>query len=139
MADTHDSKSCLERGEGSSPSSGTMEKKLTVVYDDGCPVCTVGKNTANALDREDAVDFVGMNTERGKTFIAQHNLDMNASAYALHEDGRITEKSQMVRDVLEHNGILGYLSSLPFRVPYFNDTLYDFLAWTRWHATKSKK
>src|SRR3989344_2326174 len=30
MADTHDSKSCLARGEGSSPSSGTREETRSV-------------------------------------------------------------------------------------------------------------
>ena len=131
MADAHDSKSCLARGEGSSPSSGTMEKKLTVVFDDGCPLCTAGKNVAKALDKSEAVDFVGMNTERVRALIEEHRLDMNTSAYALRADGLKTEKSRMMRDVLRHNGLVGFLLSVPFRLPYLGDKLYDLLAWTR--------
>jgi predicted DCC family thiol-disulfide oxidoreductase YuxK len=115
-----------------------MEKKLTVVFDDGCPMCTVGMNVADSLDGKDAVEFVGMNTERGKTLVQEHKLDMNASAYAFRADGTRTEKSQMMRDVLANNGVLGFIMSLPFRIPYLNDILYRILAWTRWHITKSK-
>lgn len=114
-----------------------MEKKLTVVFDDKCPTCTVGMNVADALDSHDAVEFVGMNTERGKALIQQHNLDMNASAYAFHADGTKTEKSRMMRDVLAHNGILGFLLSLPFRIPFVSDKVYSVLALHRKHVTKS--
>lgn len=116
-----------------------MEKKLTVVYDDKCPMCSVGMNVADSLDKKEVVDFVGMNTDRGRALIQEHKLDMNKSAYVFREDGTRTEKSRMIRDILEHNGFLGFLMSLPFRIPYLNDVLYNILAWTRWHITKSER
>lgn len=116
-----------------------MKEKLTVVFDDKCPTCTVGVNASAALDTDKTVEFVGMNTERGQAMVKEHNLDMNASAYAFRADGSRAEKAQMMRDVLAHNGIAGFFLSLPFRIPFFGDMLYEFLAWTRWHLTKSRK
>lgn len=116
-----------------------MEKKLTVVFDDGCPMCTVGMNVADALDKTDSIEFIGMNTDRGKDLILKHNLDMNKSAYAFRADGAVTEKSHMLRDVLMFNGPVGFFLSLPLRVPYLNNCLYGILAWIRWHVTKSRK
>ncbi len=113
------------------------EKKL-VVYDDGCPTCTVGKDFAESHDTDGALKFVGMNTEEGKTLIEKHQLDMNASAYVLREDGTRAGKAEMIREVLAHNGPLGFVLSLPFRVPYLSDVLYDLLALHRKHVTKSK-
>jgi len=114
-----------------------MAKKLTVVYDDGCPACTVGKNFSEKLDQEKSMEFVGMNSEQGRALIRQHDLDMNASAYAFREDGSKTARSRMMRDVLARNGWLGFLFSLPFRIPLLGDKLYDVLARHRRHTTKS--
>ena len=116
-----------------------MEKKLTVVFDDGCPMCTVGMNVSDALDTERSIDFVGMNTERGKTLIKENELDMNASAYVFHPDGTKSEKSHMMRDILARNGFIGFILSLPFRVPYLNDALYKLLALIRWYITSSQR
>ena len=124
---------------GSSPTSGTVNEKLTVVFDDKCPMCKVGMDVSGALDQEDSIDFVGMNTERGKAMIQRHGLDMNKSAYAFHMDGTMTEKSHMMRDILSRNGTLGFLMSLPFRVPYFGEVLYKLLATIRWHITSSPR
>ena len=122
--------------ERSRLSPGTMQK-LTVVFDDACPTCTVGKNFAQAHDKASALDFVGMHSERGQTLIRQHGLNMSDSAFAFHVDGSRTEKSQMIRDVLAHNGVIGFLLGLPFRIPYISDKLYDLLALHRRHRTKS--
>lgn len=116
-----------------------MEKKLTVVYDDGCPMCTVGMHVGNALDKKKDVEFVGMNTERGKNLIQEHRLDMNATAYAFHADGTASEKAQMILDVLARNGIFGFILSLPFRIPYVGNALYEVLAFIRWHITSSAR
>ncbi len=114
-----------------------METKKTVVFDDGCPTCTVGKDFAESHDAQKALTFVGMNTEEGKVLIEKHNLDMNASAYVLREDGSRAAKSEMIREVLAHNGLLGFVFSVPFRVPYLSDMLYDLLALHRKHVTRS--
>ncbi len=114
------------------------QKTATVVFDDGCPTCTVGKDFAAAHDSGKALKFVGMNTEEGKALIEKHQLDMNASAYVLHHDGSRAAKSEMIREVLAHNGLLGFVFSLPFRIPYLSDVLYDLLALHRKHVTKTK-
>lgn len=114
-----------------------MEKRLTVVYDDDCPTCTVGKNISEKLDKKQAIDFVGMNTERGRTLAHEHNLDVRASAYAI-KDGVVAGKSQMVRTVLAHNGILGFLVSLPFRIPWLGDRLYELIVRHRSHGFREQ-
>ena len=115
-----------------------MKEKLTVIFDDECSLCTAGRNFASKFDRNKTIQFIGMNTERGKELIDRHHLDMNQSAYAFREDGSRAEKSYMVRDVLAQNGLVGFLLSLPFRIPYVSDKLYDFLAQIRWHTTGSR-
>jgi predicted DCC family thiol-disulfide oxidoreductase YuxK len=114
-----------------------MSTKLKVVYDDGCPMCTVGMNVADALDKDEAVEFIGMNTEEGKSLIRERGLDMNATAYAFHADGTTSEKRHMLRDVLAHNGPIGFVLSLPFRVPYLGDALYALFAFVRLRITRS--
>jgi predicted DCC family thiol-disulfide oxidoreductase YuxK len=109
-----------------------MNERLTVVYDDGCPTCTVGKNLSEKLDKNKKLDFVGMNTERGHSLVHEHGLDMHASAYAIR-DGKVSGKSAMVRDVLTHNGTLGFFISLPFRIPWVGDRLYELIARHRSH------
>ncbi len=113
-------------------------KKEVVVFDDGCPTCTVGMEFAEAHDSKKALTFVGMNTEEGKALIEKNQLDMNASAYVLHEDGTRVEKARMMVEVLSHNGLLGFLLSIPFRMPYVSDWLYNVLTLHRKHVTKSK-
>ncbi len=115
-----------------------QEQRKVVVFDDGCPTCTVGMEFAEAHDTEKLLTFVGMNTEEGKSLIEKHKLDMNASAYVLRDDGSHAEKSEMIREVLAHNGPLGFMFSLPFRIPYLSDALYDLLALHRKHVTKTK-
>lgn len=115
-----------------------MEKKLTVVYDDKCPMCTVGMNVVDALDDASAIDLVGMNSERGRELVAEHGLDMNASAYAIRTDGTRSEKVAFMRDILSHNGAIGSILSLPFRLPFVGNALYDLLAFIRYHTTASK-
>jgi predicted DCC family thiol-disulfide oxidoreductase YuxK len=115
-----------------------MEKeKKTVVYDDGCPTCTVGVEFAKKLDGKEALEFVGMNTEKGKQLVQENGLDMNASAYVLHSDGSRTEKARMMVEVLSHNGLIGFVLSLPFRVPVVGELLYYLLTLHRRHLTKS--
>ncbi|MBI5456930.1 DUF393 domain-containing protein [Candidatus Kaiserbacteria bacterium] len=116
-----------------------MENKLTVVFDDGCPLCTVAKNVTDSLDKKDAMEFVGMNTERGQALIEEHKFDMNKSAYVVRTDGTTAEKAEMAREIFAHNGFLGFLFSLPFRIPYVGNLLYSAGPWTRWYTTKSKK
>lgn len=113
--------------------------KKVVVYDDGCPTCTVGMEFAKKLDGEEVLEFVGMNTEKGGELVRTHGLDMNASAYVLHSDGSRTEKAKMMVEVLSHTGGLGFLLGLPFRVPFFGERLYYLLTLHRKHVTKSKK
>ncbi len=113
-------------------------KKEVVVFDDGCPTCTVGMEFAEAHDSKKALTFVGMNTEEGKALIEKHQLDMSASAYVVQGDGTRVEKARMMVEVLSHNGLLGFVLSIPFRVPYLSDWLYNMLALHRKHVTKSK-
>ncbi len=115
-----------------------MDKTKTVVFDDGCPTCTVGKDFAQAHDADKALRFVGMNTEEGKALIEKYQLDMNASAYVLNEDGSLAAKAEMIREVLEHNGPIGFVFSLPFRIPFVSNVLYDLLALHRRHVTKTR-
>lgn len=114
-----------------------MKKEMVVVFDDRCPTCATGKRFAESFDQDKRIDFVGMNTERGKALIQERGLDMGRSAYALHADGSTAEKSHMVRDVLARNGLVGFFLSLPFRIPHIGDTLYTVLALHRRHTTKS--
>lgn len=111
-------------------------QKVTVVYDDGCPTCTVGKNMAERLDHAHAITFVGMNTDAGKALVQQHQLDMDSSAYAISERETLS-KAAMVKSVLSHNGFVGMLLSLPFRIPWLGDKLYDVLVLHRNHVTTS--
>lgn len=115
----------------------SMHERLTVVYDDDCPTCTVGKDLSASLDHKHTINFVGMNTEEGTSLVQKHQLDMSKSAYALHADGSKSSKSRMVRDVLARNGLIGAMLSLPFRIPYLGDMLYDVLALHRRRTTKS--
>lgn len=112
-----------------------MKKRLRVVYDDACPTCTIGKNIAEKLDRHHAVEFVGMHTDEGNRIVTEHALDMERSAYALTENG-ISQKARMMRAVLAHNGVIGFLVSLPFRIPWLGDRLYELIASHRRHITK---
>jgi predicted DCC family thiol-disulfide oxidoreductase YuxK len=113
-------------------------KKLTLVYDDGCPTCTVGVTIAKKLDKNGSLILVGMNTEEGRELVHKHGLDMNSSAYALSENGSITAKAQMAKDVLANKGLGGFLLSLPFRLPSpIADRLYWLLAQHRRHTTKT--
>lgn len=110
---------------------------LKVIYDDGCPTCTVGKNAAERLDTNRSIEFIGMNTEHGKQLIAEHDLNMNESAYALDKNG-ISKRSAMVRRVLARGGAVGAILSAPFRIPWLSDKLYDVLALHRRHITTSR-
>ncbi len=77
-----------------------------------------------------------MNTEEGKKLVTEHSFNMSESAYAIHEN-TISRKSEMMRDVLAHNGIIGAILSVPFRIPWLGNKLYDLLALHRKHVTKS--
>jgi len=112
-------------------------EKLKVVFDDGCPTCTLGKNMSERLDTTHSIEFIGMNTENGKRLITEHGLNMTESAYAIQEN-TISGKSGMVRRVLAYNGIIGAILSIPFRIPWFSDKLYDLLALHRKHVTTSR-
>jgi predicted DCC family thiol-disulfide oxidoreductase YuxK len=101
-----------------------QEQRKVVVFDDKCPACTVGMEFAESHDADSALKFVGINTEEGKMLIKKHDLDVNASAYVLHEDGSRAEKSAMMAEILSHNGFLGMVLSLPFRVPIVGNWLY---------------
>ncbi len=109
-----------------------MDERPVVVYDDGCPACTVGKKLSERLDAKKNLDFVGMNTERGKGLVQTHDLNMHASAYLI-EGAVVSDKAKMMRDVLAHNGPIGFLMSLPFRIPWFGDRLYELIALHRSH------
>ena len=114
-----------------------MEKRVKVIYDDGCPTCTVGVHLAHGMDLREELELIGMNTEEGKRVIVEHGLDMERSAYVI-EDGVIGERAHMMRDVLSRAGFIGLLLSLPFRIPYVGNALYDVLALHRKHVTKTK-
>lgn len=115
------------------------QKKVTLVYDDGCPTCTVGVNVAKKLDRDGDLTLVGMNTDAGRELVHKHSLDMNASAYAIAQDGTISAKAQMAKDVLAGKGLGGFLLSLPFRLPRpMADAIYKLLALHRRHTTKTR-
>lgn len=114
------------------------EKKI-VIYDDGCPTCTVGMEFAEKHDSDGAFTFVGMNTEEGQALIVKHQLDMSASAYVVHDDGSHAEKARMMVEIFSRAGFLGLLVSLPFRVPILGNWLYGLLALHRKHATKTEK
>ncbi len=116
--------------------SNDKEKKV-VVYDDGCPTCTVGMEFAKKLDGEQALEFVGMNSEKGKELVRANGLDMNASAYVLH-NGSKTGKAKMMVEILSHNGLFGFVLSLPFRLPVVGEWLYYLLTLHRKHVTKTK-
>jgi predicted DCC family thiol-disulfide oxidoreductase YuxK len=114
-----------------------MERKVKVIYDDGCPTCTVGMHIAHAIDHNDSLEFIGMNTEEGKRVIQEHGLDMEKSAYVIDGDA-ISGRAQMMRDVLARGGVIGFLLSLPFRIPLIGNALYDLLALHRKHVTRTK-
>jgi len=114
-----------------------MVQRVKVIYDDKCPTCTVGMHLAEGIDHTQSLDFIGMNTEEGQRIIAEHTLDMRRSAYVI--DGKnIFGRADMMREVLSHGSIVGFLLSLPFRVPYLGNALYDLLARHRAHVTRSK-
>lgn len=114
------------------------QSTTTVIFDDGCPTCQVGMDMAEYLDTANTIEFVGMNTDEGKKLITQHGLDMERSAYAIH-DGSIMQKAAFMREVFGRSGIRGWLISLPFRIPYFSDRAYDLLARHRKHRTTTKR
>ena len=93
------------------------------------------KELSTKFDKDGNIDFVGMHTERGKQLVRDRQLDMQASAYALDGE-RISGKAKMVRDVLAHNGAIGFFLSLPFRIPWLGDRLYEFCALHRDHALR---
>ncbi len=78
-----------------------------------------------------------MNTEHGKQLISEHGLNMSESAYSI-EGNTSAAKSAMVKQVLAHNGIVGVIVSLPFRIPWLGDKLYDLIASHRAHTEKSQ-
>ena len=112
-------------------------EKLKVVFDDGCPTCTLGKNMSERLDTTHSIEFIGMNTEHGKRLITANGLNMTESAYAIQEN-TISGKSEMARRVLAHNGIIGAILSIPFRIPWLSDKFYDVLALHRRHVATSR-
>lgn len=116
-----------------------MEAKKTVIFDDGCPTCRVGMEFAQTHGGSESLEFVGMNTEEGKALIEKHQLDMNASAYVVHDDGSRAEKARMMVEIFSRAGFLGLLASLPFRVPIVGDWMYSLLALHRKHVTKTEK
>lgn len=89
------------------------------------------------LDTTHSIEFIGMNTEHGERLITEHSLNMTESAYAIQENA-ISKKSEMVRRVLAYNGIIGAILSIPFRIPWLSDKLYDVLALHRRHVTASR-
>ncbi len=114
-----------------------MATKSMLIFDDGCKVCSLGVRSAATLTKDDDVRYVGMSTEEGKGYVQKHALDMNASAYLIHADGTVQEKEAMAAAVLRRGGPLGYVLSLPFRIPYVSRFLYNVLAWVRFHTTKT--
>jgi predicted DCC family thiol-disulfide oxidoreductase YuxK len=113
-----------------------MESRMKVLYDDCCAACTVGKNFAQRFDHRYAIKFVGMSTEEGKRLMTAFRLDTNQSAYAV-KGGLILNKRQMMCEVLSHDGLIGSIVSIPFRIPYLGDWLYDLLAVCRSRITTS--
>jgi predicted DCC family thiol-disulfide oxidoreductase YuxK len=101
-------------------------------------VCKVGMEFADKFDAKDELRFVGMNTEEGKELVRANGLDMNASAYVFRADGEKIEKRKMMVEILSHDGVLGFVLSLPFRVPILGDGLYYLLTVLRFHVTKSR-
>lgn len=116
----------------------SMEKRVQVIYDDGCPTCTLGVHFAEGIDLRKELEFVGMNTTEGQRVISEHGLDMKKSAYVI-ENGAVSERAHMMRDVLARGGFIGLLLGLPFRVPYLGNALYDLLALHRRHVTRTKR
>lgn len=114
-----------------------METRVKVIYDDGCPTCTVGMHLAEGIDHTKSLDFIGMNTEEGRRIISEHKLDMRRSAYVIDGEN-ISGRADMMRKILSHGSIIGFLLSLPFRIPYLSNALYDLLARHRAHVTKSQ-
>lgn len=114
-----------------------MERKVKVIYDDGCPTCRVGISLAEKLDREHGMEFVGMNTDAGRAIIAEKKLDMAESAYLVDGDS-VAGKAAFMREVFSRGGLIGVLISLPFRVPYVGNALYRLLALHRRHVTKTE-
>ena len=114
-----------------------MEKRVKVIYDDHCPTCRIGISLADSLDRTGTLEFIGMNTEEGAELVREHSLDMSASAYIL-DGSKIEGKAAFMRTLFRRGGFLGFLISLPFRIPYVGTTLYSLLARHRAHVTTSK-
>lgn len=113
-----------------------MERKVKVIYDDGCPTCTVGISIADRLDHADSMEFIGMNTDAGKQIIAEKGLDMMESAYVVDGDA-VAGKAAFMREVFSRGGVVGTLISLPFRIPILGNALYRLLALHRRHVTKT--
>lgn len=114
-----------------------MERKVKVIYDDGCPTCTVGISIADKLDHADSMEFIGMNTDAGKRIIAEKDLDMLESAYLIDGDS-VAGKAAFMREVFRRGGVFGFLISLPFRIPLLGNALYRLLALHRRHVTKTE-
>jgi|GEM_PF-3080840 len=114
-----------------------MEKRVKVIYDDSCPTCTVGMHVAHGIDRHQELEFIGMNTDEGQRMIDEHSLNMEKSVYVI--DGEtISERARMMRDVLARGGVIGFFLSLPFRIPFVGNMIYDILTLHRKHVTKTK-
>lgn len=114
------------------------DKKLVLIFDDTCAMCSRGINFVDTLSKDLPVRPVSMHSVEGQRYIAVHKLDMNASAYLIDEHGVIKEKEAMAASVLRRAGILGKLLSIPFRIPYVSRMLYAMLAWVRFHTTSTK-
>jgi predicted DCC family thiol-disulfide oxidoreductase YuxK len=114
-----------------------MERKVKVIYDDGCPTCTVGISLAGTLDHADSMEFIGMNTDAGKHIIAEKGLDMVESAYVIDGE-RVEGKAAFMREVFSRGGVIGFLISLPFRIPIIGNAIYYLLALHRAHVTKTE-
>ena len=114
-----------------------MERRVKVIYDDGCPTCSVGIAFADKLDHTDSMELIGMNTEEGKRIVSDRGLNMTESAYVIDGES-ISGKAAFMREVFRRGGLIGLLISLPFRVPYFGNVLYRLLALHRKHITRTE-
>jgi predicted DCC family thiol-disulfide oxidoreductase YuxK len=108
----------------------TNTKKLTVVYDNECRTCSVTRSIGEKLDTANNLEFVGMHTDEGHALIAKHALKMEKSAYAISDDGTVTERAEMIRAVLGATGFFGRILGNMVRVlpKTVADRLYNFAA-----------
>ncbi len=111
------------------------DKKLTIIYDNTCTTCNIARAIGETLDTEDNLDFVGMETPRGKGLVHEHGLAMEKSAYAIKSNGNISKKAEMVHTVLSSTNFLGRaiascLKALPQKTA---ERVYEFAAKHRDH------